>query len=200
MTMRHAPPATPARDTPRRAWWAGRIDVEEIIDAGAIAARPEWPAPPIVGGIIGGPAQRRRDRLPAPPRRERPADLEASATGLELYGPHRAVPMPYQLAGPAARTPADTTGDKLTYRPLEGRGARVTGIRVNTLGTIGALEWSVVLRRGGTEYVLWNGLTAQLITSPWLTLQPGDELAVVVTTAGGAGSELVATFSAEEYT
>jgi len=200
MTVQAPPTATPTRDTPRRPWWAGRVDVQELYDAGAIAARPSWPAPAIVGGVLGGPEQRRRQKLPTPPRRDRPADLEATAAGLGLYGPRRAVPMAWQLAGPAARAPADTTGDKLVYRPLASRGARVTWLRGNSLGAIGPLTWSVILRRGGTPYVLWNALTAQLVTSPGLVLLPGDELAIVVDTAGTAGCELVAVLGVEEYT
>lgn len=193
--------ATPTRDTPRRAWWAGRIDVAEIIDAGAIAAAPQWPAPPIVGGILGGPAQRRRDRLPSPPRRDRPADLEASATGLELYGPRRAVPMPHQLIGPAARTPADTAGTKLTYRPLDARGALVRSVRVHLPAASAGLVCEVQLVRAGATLPLYaSAAGAALTVDAPIALQPGDELRVAVTTAGAAGTELVAHMAVEELT
>jgi hypothetical protein len=190
-----------AEARPRRPWWSGRVTVQEILEAGEEAARPSWPRPPIVRGVLGGQQQRRRQELPTPPRRERPPDLEATAAGAQLYGPRRAVPAPYHLTGPTARVPADTTGIKLSYTPLEGRPARVVGVLVQRINGSPGIAMNLELVRGGNVMPLrsWGDEHAQHDTP--IVLQPGDTLQLRVVVAGGtAGSELVIHFAIEEWT
>ena len=152
------------------------------------------------GGIIVGPAARRRAAAgsPVPPRRERPPDLEATAQGVQLYGPRRAVPAPYQLAGPTSSTPADTTGTKLAYRPLEDRPARVTGIRLHLPAASAGMVAAVQLLRGGATHELYRTAAGgELEVDTDLVLEPGDELRVEVLTAGADGTTLVSHISAE---
>lgn len=188
---------------PRPPWWR-RVEVVELLEleAGNPAARPRSQ---LVrqGGIIVGPAARRRAAAgsPVPPRRERPPDLEATAQGVQLYGPRRAVPAPYQLAGPTSSTPADTTGTKLAYRPLEGRPARVTGIRLHLPAASAGMVAAVQLLRGGATHELYRTAAGgELEVDTDLVLEPGDELRVEVLTAGAAGTTLVSHISAEAWT
>lgn len=193
--------ATPPKGLRRRPWTFGRATVERVMEPGDAAAAPDVERTRI-GGLIGGPAQRRRAKVgqPTPPRRERPPDLEATAQGVQLYGARRAVPAPYQLAGPASVTPADTTGTKLSYRPLEGRPAKVTGIRVNLPAPSAGLAYAVQLLRGGNVLQLYQATAADLEVATALVLEPGDELRVEVTTAGAAGTTMVSAFAVEAWT
>lgn len=62
-----------------------RVTVAEIMEATGETATPPLHKMPLVP--LGGPLQRRRTmRLPAPPPRERPPDLIADETGVQLYG------------------------------------------------------------------------------------------------------------------
>lgn len=144
---------------------------------------------------------KRRGQLPTPPRRERPPDLEATAAGVAIYGPRRAVPMPFQLVGPMARVPADTTGVKLAYTPLEARAARITGIRIRRSAASVGLTYEVQVARGGVSAVVpYAAGDADLEALGQLVLQPGDELRVVVLTAGAAGTELHIAIASEQLT
>lgn len=197
--------ATPPRDLPRRPWWAGRVEVREILELEAAnpAARPRSSQVTRIGGLINGPAARRRAAVgqPTPPRRDRPVDLEATAEGVALYGPRRAVPAPFALAGPASSAPADTTGTKLTYRPLEGRAAKVTGIRLHLPAASAGLEVAVQLLRGGATLELYRTAAGgELEVTTPLVLEQGDELRVEVLTAGAAGTSLVSAFAVEAWT
>lgn len=191
-----------AQLSPRRPrpWWADRVEARELLQlaAGDPAAAPEGDRPPAVRGILGGPAQRRRQVLPTPPRRERPPDLEASALGMSLYGARRAVPTVDQLLAPASRAPADVAGTKLRYAPQEARAALVAGIRVRRSATSAGLTYEVQLLRAGATLTLYDAGNADLTVDAPLILQPGDELRVEVLTAGAAGTELVSHFSVAE--
>lgn len=192
--------ATPPRDQRPRRWWEGRATVAEILAAGDEAARPTWPRPPLVRGVLGGQQQRRRQELPSPPRRERPPDLETTAIGVDLYGARRAVPWPFAEVGPASTVPADATGTALSYKPLEGRSARVRGIRVNRSAASAALVYQVQLLRAGATHVLYAVTDADLTVEAPITLQPGDELRVAIVTAGAAGTTITSHLSIEERT
>jgi hypothetical protein len=177
-----------------------RIDPEELMAVQAATAAPPRARDgrPVPGALVmDGPNVRRHtDALPQPPRRERPPDLEANAVGRALYGPRQRGD--HALVGPLSRSPASVAGTKLSYRPLEGRTARVDGIRVNRTGAAAALAYEVQLLRGGRTHPLYTVGDADLTVEAPITLQGGDELRVEVTTATGANVDLVSHFSVAE--
>jgi hypothetical protein len=139
--------------------------------------------------------RRHTDQLPVPPVRDRPADLEANAIGRQLYGQAVAIPAPDQLLGPTTRTPADTVGTKLSYKPLEGRTAQVAGVRVNRSATSAGLTYELQLIRAGRTYPLYVLGNVDLEVERVTVLEPGDELRIEVTGAGAAGTELISHFA-----
>lgn len=194
------------RNQRTRPWWANRVEARELLElsAGDPAAAPEWERPQVVRGILSGPAQRRRQAVGAmlPVRRERPVDLEGTAQGETLYGARRAVGSPYRLMGPGARVPADSLGVKLRYAPLEGRAARVTGIRCQRVagGALAAGTLRVQVARGSIILPLYVlAATDTAIATPFV-LQPGDELQFEQTIAGDAGAEWAIITAVEQWT
>lgn len=177
------------RNTRRRPWWSGRVEVAEIIDVGGVAARPRHNAPAVVAGVIGGNAQRRRMALPQPPRRERPPTLDAWGAGEQLYGQHGAPELTYRPRQVIAMSAVDTEGEKLVYSPPDGRVGRVMAhFQQPGPGAAGGTV-QLVLVRGGVEHLLRTLSTAATLHSNVeLVVESGDSLLYRVTAAGAAGT------------
>jgi len=189
------------RGTRRRSWLTGRITVEEILAAAdQTAPPPERPAGPHYGLTTGPLQTRRTTRLPAPPPRIRPPDLEASTSGLALYGARLQTPWPYAERSVAGVRDAGNVGVIASYQVPDFAAGALALVRVNRAATAGALVAQVQLLRGGRTYVLWGLTNIDLETAAPVTLLPGDTLQVSVTTAGTGGVEVAALVSVAERT
>jgi hypothetical protein len=189
------------RGTRRLDWLTGRIRVEEILAAADETAPPaRRPGGPHLGLTTGPLQSRRTTRLPAPPPRIRPADLEASTSGLALYGARLQTPWPYAERSAVAGRDAAIVGVIASYQVPDFAAGALARVRVNRAATAATLVVQVELLRGGRTWVLWSLANADLETAEPVTLLVGDTLQVSVTTAGTAGVEVVALLSIAERT
>lgn len=185
----------------RRLPWLGpwRITPDELLEAtGALADPPRRPHGPHLGLLSGPLADRHTTRIPAPPRRIRPPDLEAEASGIALYGERASVPWPYADRSVLGVQPADAVGVVATYTAADFVSAARVRVRVARSATAGALVVTVTLTRAGRAFLLWTLANADLETAAPVTLLPNDQLTVAVATAGTAGLTVTAALSIEE--
>lgn len=188
------------RGTHRLDWLTGRIRVEEILAAADETAPPaKRPGGPHLALTTGPLQSRRTTRLPAPPPRIRPTDLEAVSSGVALYGQRAIVPWPYRDWSVSGVRPADVLGTVASYTVPDNCTAARFRFRVGRTATNAALVMQVQLTRAGRTYVLWELPNMNLESVAVHTLLPGDVLAVVVSTvASAAGIDAYALVSVEE--
>lgn len=182
-------------------WLSNRITVEEILAADDRTAPPPLdPRQPHLGLTTGPLADRRTTRLPAPPpvRRIRPADLEASSSGLALYGPRIQVPWPYRDLNAVGNRDAGSVGEVTRYDCPPERAAARARVIVNRSATAGALVVNVCLARAGVDNVLRQLTNVDYESATPVTLVPGDTIRIHIITAGTAGVTVTGLISVEE--